>query len=114
MKLLRHNLRDRPRASLHSTSTFPLWPLQSLKSAGFLNMHSVLNEPFIFILIVLCISQSAYSVELGRVVERGLRESRAIDTEALCIVAGEKVWSIRVDLHVLDHGGNLTDACSTI
>lgn len=45
-------------------------------------------------------------------VERGLRESRAIDTEALCIVAGEKVWSIRVDIHVLDHGGNLTDACS--
>ncbi len=52
------------------------------------------------------------AVELGRVVERGLRESRAIDTEALCIVAGVKVWSVRVDIHVLDHGGNLTDAAS--
>lgn len=58
--------------------------------------------------------QSAFGIELGRVVERGLRESRAIDTEALCIVAGEKVWSIRVDIHILDHGGNLTDACSTL
>src|SRR4051794_24668796 len=58
--------------------------------------------------------QSSYGVELGRVVERGLRESRAIDTEALCIVAGEKVWSIRIDLNIMDHGGNLTDACSII
>lgn len=41
--------------------------------------------------------------------ERGLRESRAIDTEALCIVAGEKVWSIRLDLHILDDDGNLID-----
>lgn len=32
------------------------------------------------------------AIELGRVVERGLRESRAIDTEALCIVAGEMVF----------------------
>ena len=36
---------------------------------------------------------SEFAIELGRVVERGLRESRAIDTEALCLVAGEKVHS---------------------
>jgi exosome complex component RRP45 len=35
-----------------------------------------------------------FLVEVGRVVERGLRESRAIDTEALCIVAGQKVKNI--------------------
>jgi exosome complex component RRP45 len=34
---------------------------------------------------------SELAVEIGRVVERGLRESRAIETEGLCIVAGEKV-----------------------
>lgn len=51
-------------------------------------------------------------VELGRIVERGLRESRAIDTEALCIVAGRKVWCIRCHIHVLDHGGNLIDCAS--
>jgi len=45
------------------------------------------------------------------VIERGLRESRAIDTEALCIVTQEKVWSIRLDIRILDDVGNLTDAC---
>lgn len=32
------------------------------------------------------------AIELGRIVERGLRESKAIDSEALCIVAGVKVF----------------------
>jgi exosome complex component RRP45 len=50
--------------------------------------------------------------EISRVVERGLRESRAVDTESLCIVGGVKVWSLRVDCHVLDHAGNLIDATS--
>eukprot|EP01120_Amphizonella_sp_Union-15-10_P013397 TRINITY_DN6207_c0_g1_i1.p1 TRINITY_DN6207_c0_g1~~TRINITY_DN6207_c0_g1_i1.p1 ORF type:complete len:312 (+),score=62.69 TRINITY_DN6207_c0_g1_i1:420-1355(+) len=50
--------------------------------------------------------------ELIRVVERGLRESRAIDTEALCIIAGEKVWSVRLDINILDDEGNLQDCCS--
>jgi exosome complex RNA-binding protein Rrp42 (RNase PH superfamily) len=31
------------------------------------------------------------AAELTSVIERQLKESRAIDTEALCIVAGEKV-----------------------
>lgn len=34
------------------------------------------------------------------------------DTEALCVVAGEKVWQLRVDVHILDHGGNLIDAAA--
>jgi exosome complex component RRP45 len=50
--------------------------------------------------------------EVSRVVERGLRESRAVDTESLCIVGGVKVWSLRIDCHVLDHAGNLIDAAS--
>ena len=53
---------------------------------------------------------SAEAVELTRIVERGVRDSQALDTEALCVVAGERVWSIRVDAHVLDHDGNLIDA----
>ncbi len=47
------------------------------------------------------------SIELARVVERGIRESRALDTEALCILAGQKVWSVRCDMHIIDHEGNL-------
>ncbi|KAH6814756.1 3'-5'-exoribonuclease family protein [Perilla frutescens var. frutescens] len=53
-----------------------------------------------------------FAVELGRIVDRGLRESRAVDTESLCVVAGKWVWSVRVDLHILDNGGNLVDAAN--
>ena len=49
-------------------------------------------------------------VEVSRIVERGLRESRAIDLESLCVLAGEKVWTIRCDIHVLDQEGNMLDA----
>ncbi|XP_059665326.1 exosome complex component RRP45A isoform X2 [Cornus florida] len=52
------------------------------------------------------------AVELGRVIDRGLRESRAVDTESLCVVAGKLVWSIRIDLHIIDNGGNLVDAAN--
>jgi exosome complex component RRP45 len=52
------------------------------------------------------------AIELGRIVDRGLRESRAVDTESLCVVAGKFVWSIRIDLHIIDNGGNLVDAAN--
>ncbi|KAG6789420.1 hypothetical protein POTOM_005518 [Populus tomentosa] len=47
------------------------------------------------------------AVELGRIVDRGLRESRAVDTESLCVLSGKLVWAIRIDLHILDNGGYL-------
>lgn len=53
---------------------------------------------------------SEEEVIISRMLEKTLRRSRALDLEGLCIVAGEKVWQIRVDLHYLDHGGNLVDA----
>ncbi|XP_030538880.1 exosome complex component RRP45A-like isoform X2 [Rhodamnia argentea] len=53
-----------------------------------------------------------FAVELGRVIDRGLRESRAVDTESLCILAGKLVWAIRIDIHILDNGGNLVDAAN--
>ncbi|KAJ4814151.1 Exosome complex component Rrp42 [Rhynchospora pubera] len=52
------------------------------------------------------------AIELGRVIDRGLRESRAVDMESLCVVAGKSVWAIRVDLHIIDNGGNLIDAAN--
>ena len=33
-----------------------------------------------------------------------------IDTESLCIVAGEKVLNLRVDITLLDFAGNVIDA----
>ncbi len=50
------------------------------------------------------------SVEMSRVVDRCLREGKILDLEKLCIIEGEKVWMIFVDLHVLDYDGNLIDA----
>ncbi|KAI1335111.1 ribosomal protein S5 domain 2-like protein [Xylariaceae sp. FL0016] len=49
-------------------------------------------------------------VLLSRLIEKTVRRSNALDTESLCLVAGQKCWSIRVDLHVLSHDGNLIDA----
>ena len=37
------------------------------------------------------------------------RESRAVDTESLCVLAGKLAWAIRVDLHILDNGGYVMD-----
>lgn len=55
---------------------------------------------------------SEEEIEVGRLIERSLRETMAIDTEALCIRAGEKVWAVNVNIHILDDGGNLIDAVS--
>ncbi len=52
------------------------------------------------------------SIELARVVDRGIRESGAIDLEKLCITEGENVWIIFIDIHALDDDGNLLDASS--
>jgi len=50
------------------------------------------------------------SIELARIVDRGIRESKAIDTEKLCIEAGKKVFVVFVDVYVLNADGNLIDA----
>jgi exosome complex component RRP42 len=50
------------------------------------------------------------SIELARVVDRGIRESHAIDTSKLCIEPGKKVFVVFVDVYVLNHDGNLIDA----
>ena len=50
------------------------------------------------------------AVELARIVDRGLRESHCIDLEKLVITPAEKVWMINVDIHIINHKGNLLDA----
>jgi len=50
------------------------------------------------------------SIELARIVDRGIRESKAIDLEKLCIAPGKKVFVVFVDVYVLNHDGNLIDA----
>lgn len=50
------------------------------------------------------------AVELARVVDRGIRESKAIDLEKLCVESGKLVFVVFVDIYVLNHDGNLIDA----
>jgi exosome complex component RRP42 len=50
------------------------------------------------------------SIELARIVDRGIRESKAIDVEKLCIEPGKKVFVVFVDVYILNHDGNLIDA----
>jgi len=49
------------------------------------------------------------SVELARVIDRGIRESGFIDMKALCIEEGKKVWQVFVDIFAINDDGNLLD-----
>lgn len=51
------------------------------------------------------------SIELARVVDRGIRESEMVDLDKLCVEEGKNVWIIFIDLHIIDNCGNLFDAC---
>ena len=52
------------------------------------------------------------AIELARVVDRGIRESKVIPMEdpKICVIPGKKVWIIFVDVYIIDDGGNLFDA----
>jgi exosome complex component RRP42 len=50
------------------------------------------------------------SIEVGRIVDRGIRESKFIDFEKLCIKEGEKVWTVYIDIYSINDDGNLLDA----
>jgi len=52
------------------------------------------------------------AIELGRVTDRGLRESGFIDFEKLCIEEGKKVWTVFVDVYSINDDGNLLDAAN--
>ncbi|MBR9699043.1 exosome complex protein Rrp42 [Candidatus Woesearchaeota archaeon] len=52
---------------------------------------------------------SIKAVELARVVDRGLRESKAIDFKKLCIEKGEKVWIVIIDIVTINDAGGLFD-----
>lgn len=52
------------------------------------------------------------SIELARVVDRGIRESKCIELEKLCIEPGVKTRMIFIDSYVLDNDGNYLDASS--
>ncbi|MFH1450944.1 MAG: exosome complex protein Rrp42 [archaeon] len=55
---------------------------------------------------------SEEAIELARVVDRGIRESKCIELEKLCIEPGVKTRMIFVDSYVMDNDGNYMDASS--
>lgn len=55
---------------------------------------------------------SIQAIELARVIDRGIRESEAIDFKTLCLKRGEKVWILSVDICPINDEGNLFDASS--
>ena len=52
------------------------------------------------------------AIELARVVDRGIRESKALDFKKLCITPGEKIWMVVIDICPINDAGNLFDASS--
>ena len=53
---------------------------------------------------------SIVSIELARVIDRMIRESKIIDLEKLCIEEGKKVWTVFIDIYSMNADGNLLDA----
>lgn len=50
------------------------------------------------------------AIETARIIDRGIRESGFIDFKKLCYKKGEKVWTVFIDLDVINDDGNLIDA----
>ncbi len=55
---------------------------------------------------------SPETTELARIVDRPIRESKAIDFKKLCIKEGELVWIAYLDLYIVNDDGNVIDASS--
>ncbi|MFP4118700.1 MAG: exosome complex protein Rrp42 [Candidatus Woesearchaeota archaeon] len=49
------------------------------------------------------------AIEISRVIDRGVRESGAVDVKNLCVEKGEKVWMISIDIVPINHDGNIID-----
>mmetsp|Transcript_4495 Transcript_4495/g.8948 ORF Transcript_4495/g.8948 Transcript_4495/m.8948 type:complete len:349 (-) Transcript_4495:1891-2937(-) len=50
--------------------------------------------------------------ELTRSIERTMRDTRAIESESLCILAGKLVWAVRISVQIIDYDGNALDAAT--
>ncbi|NVM03201.1 MAG: exosome complex protein Rrp42 [Candidatus Helarchaeota archaeon] len=50
------------------------------------------------------------SVEVARVVDRGIRHSVIVDYSKLCLIPGKQVFIIFIDLYVMSYDGNMFDA----
>ncbi len=49
---------------------------------------------------------------LAKMIEKCFRDARALDLESLCVSAGRYAWHLRLDVTILNHGGDLPLAAS--
>ncbi len=52
------------------------------------------------------------SIELSRVIDRGIRESKTLDFMSLCIEPGNKIWLVFIDVYPVNDAGNLFDVAA--
>ncbi len=52
------------------------------------------------------------AIEIARVVDRTIRESKALDVKKLCVKKNELVWFVSVDVVSINDAGNIFDAAS--
>lgn len=55
---------------------------------------------------------SIEAIEIGRVIDRGIRESHSLDFGKMCVKEGEKAWMTIIDICPINADGNLFDAGS--
>ncbi len=50
------------------------------------------------------------AIELSRVIDRAIREGKALNFKKLCIKKGEAMWTVLIDIYPVNDAGNLFDA----
>lgn len=54
---------------------------------------------------------SEATIEIRSSLERIIRSSNTINFESLCIIPGDKVWCLHIQVTVIENDGNMLDAC---
>lgn len=54
--------------------------------------------------------EEQFGSSIQRTLEKAFKTSRAVDMESLCVITGQRVWNVRVDIHILEDDGNVIDA----
>jgi exosome complex component RRP42 len=52
---------------------------------------------------------SEESIQLARVIDRGIRHGNCLDYKKLCLIPQKRVYILFVDCYIMDHAGNLID-----
>ncbi|QSL64768.1 hypothetical protein MERGE_002070 [Pneumocystis wakefieldiae] len=54
--------------------------------------------------------RSSEEIQISSVIDKAIKKSRMLDKESLCIIYGRYCWSVRADVHCINHDGNIVDA----